>query len=236
MSYSNHIERYGNLRKHESLVTMENKILPNTFVLEAPEPFPGCYSYYSDVPTDNKPLYLYFVLQRLYTIEETTRATQNIKKYFKSNFSCAAGTIEIYNQTFDVLRIRHLESYDLIKDLQTCYMDEGVEFKTKGRKIEGQGLIRIKKFFMLEDLGDNMYCDLDEKDHGYFIIPKLLKWKEFEELTTRVKNNWNTSTFDAALGHFHRQFELEDMVRIYTPSMSKKLLLELRELYLTQMK
>ena len=126
MSTNNIIERYGNLIKEESLVTMEDKILPNTFVLEAPEPFPGFYSYYSDAPSDSKPLYVYLVLNKQYTIEETTRATQNIKDYFKTNFSAAAGHIDIYNEQFEILRIRHLDSYDQIMDFRitsynVCY-------------------------------------------------------------------------------------------------------------------
>ncbi len=236
MSTNNIIERYGNLIKEESLVTMEDKILPNTFVLEAPEPFPGFYSYYSDAPSDSKPLYVYLVLNKQYTIEETTRATQNIKDYFKTNFSAAAGHIDIYNEQFEILRIRHLDSYDQIMDLQACYKDEGIEFKKKPKSIQGKGIIRLRKFFTLEELGDDMFFDVDEKDHGYFTIPRKLKWKEFEEITKKVKNNWDFSNFDAAVGHFHKNFCICDMIRIYNPKIDREYLEAAKKKYLERIK
>jgi hypothetical protein len=231
------IERYGNLLKAEQLVTMDDKIMPNTFVLEAPEPFPGFYNYYSESPKDSKPLYVYLVVSHLYTLEQVTRARQSIKKYFPSYFHADAGTITIYNNTYDIIRIRHLDKYDQIKDLQACFVDEGFEFMKKpSKKIETTGLIRIKKFFRLKKIEEGIYLDEIEKDHGYITIPHYLKWKEFEEVTKKVKYNWEGSFFDAALGHFHNNFEIEDMIRIYNPKINLEMLLEAKKKYLEQVK
>ena len=128
MEGKNIIERYGNLLKEEQLVTMEDKIIPNTFVLEAPEPFPGFFNYYSESPQDSKPLYVYLVVDQLYTLEQVTRARQNIKAYFASDFHADAGTVTILNKTYHVIRIRHLEKYDQVRDLQTAFVDEGFLF------------------------------------------------------------------------------------------------------------
>ncbi|MCU4174982.1 hypothetical protein [Carboxylicivirga sp. N1Y90] len=230
------LERYGNLLKQESLVTMDDKILPNTFVLEAPEPFPGYFGYYSEIPSDSKPLYIYLVLNKLYTLEEVTRATQNIKQYFSADFSAASGTINIHNEVYHVIRIRRLDTFDQIQDLQSCYLDEGVELKKKPKKRDGQGIIRLKKFFMLEKIEDGIFFDLDEKDHGYFTIPKRLTWKHFEDITQKVKHNWDHSTFDAALGHIHEGFGVIDMVRIYNPNVNRNYLIDVRKLYLDRIK
>ena len=230
------LQRYGNLLKQESLETMNDKILPNTFVLEAPEPFPGFFGYYSEIPSDSKPLYIYLVLNRLYTLEEVTRATVNIKKYFAADFNAAAGTVNIYNNTFDVIRIRHLDSYDQIQDLQSCYLDEGIEFKKKPKSIQGLAIIRLKKFFTLEEIEEGVYNDLDEKDHGYFVIPHKLTWKYFEDITKKVKNNWDQSYFDAAIGHIHQDFSIVDMIRIYNPKINNEYLLEARKKYLERIK
>ena len=88
MTSSDILERYGNLLKSEQLVTMDDKIMPNTFVLEAPEPFPGFFNYYSESPMDSKPLYVYLVVDKLYTLEEVTRARVNIEKIFSYKISC----------------------------------------------------------------------------------------------------------------------------------------------------
>ncbi|PRZ00372.1 hypothetical protein [Marinilabilia salmonicolor] len=237
MSETQHIERYGNLLKQESLRTLEDKIWPNTFVLEAPEPFPGFFNYYSDHPVDSKPLYIYLVLKRLYTLEEITRATQNIQKYFDTDFNATPGVVNIYNKQFDVIRVRHLDNFSQITDLQASYMDQGIEFKSKpNRKVEGPAVIRIKKFFILDEPEQGLFFDTIEKDHGYFLIPNQLTWKHFEDITRRVKFNWEKPFFDAAIGHFHVKFGLQDMIRIYYPEMSLDYLREVRKKYLERIK
>jgi hypothetical protein len=237
MTNSDIIERYGNLLKSEHLVTMTDKIMPNTFVLEAPEPFPGFFNYYSESPKESKPLYIYLVVDHLYTLEEITRARQSIKTYFPSPFHADAGTVTIYNKLYHVIRIRHLENYDQIKDLQACFIDQGFVFKKKpSKKIEASGLIRIKKFFHLQKVDDGIYLDLIEKDHGYITIPKYYKWTEFEELTRKVKYNWNRSMFDAALGHFHNNFEIEDMIRVFHSKIDIEMLREIKKKYFEQIK
>jgi hypothetical protein len=233
----NHIERYGNLLKQENLRTLEDKIWPNTFVLEAPEPFPGFFNYYSDHPVDTKPLYIYLVLKKLYTLEEITRATQNIHTYFGSDFNATPGVVHIYNRKYDVIRVRHLDSFSHISDLQASYIDQGIEFRQKpGRLVEGPAIIRIKKFFILDEKQPGLFFDVIEKDHGYFLIPQQLTWKHFEEITRRVKNNMEKPYFDAAIGHFHVKFGIHDMIRIYYNDMNEDFLFEVRKKYLERIK
>jgi hypothetical protein len=237
MSNQHYIERYGNLLKQESLRTLEDKIWPNTFVLEAPEPFPGFFNYYSDHPVDSKPLYIYLVLKKLYTLEEITRATQNIQKYFDTDFNATPGVVHIYDKQFDVIRVRHLDNFSQIVDLQAGYMDEGIEFRPKPtHKVEGPAVIRVKKFFILDEKQSGLFFDVTEKDHGYFLIPKQLTWKHFEDITRKVKFNWEKPFFDAAIGHFHVKFGVQDMIRIYYPEMSEDYLIEVRKKYLERIK
>lgn len=237
MSKEPYMERYGNLLKQETLRTLEDKIWPNTFVLEAPEPFPGFYNYYSDHPVESKPLYIYLVLKKLYTLEDITRATQNIKSYFQTDFNATPGVVNIYNKQFDVIRIRHLDNFDQIVDLQAGYMDQGIEFRSKPpRKVEGPAIIRIKKFFILNETVRGVFFDQIEKDHGYFAIPEKLTWKHFENITRQVKFNWERPFFDAAIGHFHFGFGIQDMIRIYYPDINEEYLTEVRKKYMERIK
>lgn len=237
MTDPNIFERYGNLLKSEQLVTLDDKIMPNTFVLEAPEPFPGFFNYYSESPKDAKPLYIYLVVDHLYTLEEITRARQTIISYFPSYFHADAGTVTIFNKTYHIIRVRHLESYNQIKDLQACFIDQGFVFKKKpSKKIEATGLIRLKKFFKIQQFEKGIYLDLIEKDHGYITIPKDLKWSEFCEVTKKVRYNWDGSFFDAALGHYHNNFEIENMVRIYHKKVNVEMLLQIKKKYFEQIK
>jgi hypothetical protein len=232
------IERYGNLLKQETLVLMDGKILPNTFVLEAPEPFPGYFGYYNDVPLDAKPLYVYFVLKQLYTLEEVTRAYQHIQKTFPApKMHAAAGTVILNNDTYHVLRIRHLDSYDQVAELQQAFANMGFEFMKKPtRNYHDTAIIRIKKFFILKEIANGMYLDVIEPDHGYFVVPRMLPWEEFETITQQVKYNWELSSFDAAIGHFHHHFDIVDMVRIYNPQINESYLSAVRDKYFARIK
>ena len=238
MNNENIIERYGNLMKQESLITMDDKIMPNTFVLEAPEPFPGYFGYYNETPVSAKPLYIYLVLKHLYTLEEVTRAWLKIRANFPAvNMHAAAGTVTIYNDLHHVLRIRHLDSYDQIEPLQNLFAKEGFEFARKpSSKVKAQAIIRIKKFFILKEVDHGIYFDMTEKDHGYIVIPRMLSWKEFDVITDQVKNNWDKSNFDAAIGHFHNNYEITDMIRIYNPTLSLSYLQEIKAKYLERIK
>lgn len=214
-------EYFGVIIKVETLVSLEDKVMPNTFVLEAPEPFPGYYQYYHEHPVMHKPQYVYLVLDREYSLEQITRATQNISSYSPTLFDATPGTIYLYNEAFPVIRLRHFESYDKVYDLQSAYMDEGIRMHKAYRKnIQDEATIRLRKFFTLEQKAENVFFDIHEKDHAYFLIPKQLKWKSFESLTMIVKSNWNKTIFDAAVGYFYINSKIHDMVRIYDPSLN----------------
>lgn len=232
------LERYGNLLKQEVLVSMEEKTLPHTFVLEASEPFPGFFGYYNDVPVYAKPLYLYLVLKHPYTMEEVTRAYQHIRKTFPApKMHATVGTVVLRNETLPVLRVRHLDSYDQVVQLQNAFADHGFEYAKKPvRPVNDTALIRIKKFFVLKEIADDIYLDMTELDHGYFVVPRLMAWDEFADVTRQVKNNWTKASFDAAMGHFHDQSDIVDIVRIYNPHINLEFLSDVRDKYLARIK
>lgn len=215
------LERYGYLTKEESLVSIDKKILPNTLVLEAPEPFPGFFNYYSETPADTKPLYIYLGIKDSLNLEDITRATIEIKKYFKPKFAAAFGKVYLHGINVNVIRLRDLDNYDLVPELQERFLNEGVEMQKKlSKKIDSKYFIKLKKFFYLKPLDEGIYIDDTEEDQGYIKIPKKLKWDDFIELTKKVKHNWEGSKFDAAMAHFHDNRQITDLVRIYNNKMS----------------
>ncbi len=213
-------EYYGALIKAEKLYTLEEKVMPNTFVLEAPEPFPGFFHYYHEHPGNNMPLYVYLVLDTTYSLEDITRATQNILSYCPKPFDAAKAFVTLHNESFCVIRLRHFELYDILADIQQAYIDEGIKMHKLFRKnINDDAIIRMQKFFSLKQVSDNVMFDIKEPDHAYFFIDKPLKWKNFEHTTMLIKSNWHRTLFDAAMGHFYVDFKIRDMVRIYDTSL-----------------
>lgn len=234
MKNENDLEVFGTLTKREPVLTIDDKIIPGTLVFEALAPFPG---YYNDSPTETKPLYMYMALQQQYPLMDILRATEKVEKVFDSTFEAGKGYIQIFDVEYHVLRIRHLNQYNLIGKLQGAYMDQGIMPLRKTKKgLEEPAQIKLTKFFNLTKMDENIYLDNKEEYHAYLEIPHSYTWDEFTDLTNRVKYNWMESKFDAALGTFYHGGRLHEVVRIYTNQLSLPYLQELRKLYIEKLK
>lgn len=230
-------ERYGQMMKLEALVSLTSKMKDNTMVLEAPEPFPGFFSYYSEVPTSSTPYYIYLVTNQSYTLEEITRATQYIQDNFSESFEAARGCIKIGNENYPVIRIRKISDYNYIEKIQSAYEDNGIIFRKKpSKQIVAEGTISLDKFFLFEEVEDGIFLDATNPDHGYFSVPDDYDWDAFEKLTRLVKYNWEGTNFDASFGFYYRRFRIHNIVRIYNPKLDVDYLKKVKSAYFSKMK
>lgn len=225
------IERFGGLIKEEPLTCLQDDILmPNTCVLESVSPF---FGYYSHEPQALKPQYLYCILSGYYSLETITRATQNIRKVFKSPFDAVTGNVTLYGITNQVIRVRNLQHYNHINTLQNLYLDEGITFKKKSRKFENEmAMIKLRKFLLLEPLADDVYIDHSQDHHAYFIIPKQLDWEDFKKITDQVKYDPNYFFFDGAIAFIYEQGGIKDMIRIYREDFEIDEIIDLKNKYM----
>jgi hypothetical protein len=176
-------------------------------------------------------------LQEQYPLEEIIRVSQKVQLEFNAPFDAGKAIMQIYDEKYNVLRIRHLRDYDLLEKLQRSFTANGIHFLQKVKKIKNELVkIRIIKFFLLEEIAENIFLDRREKYHAYIGIPRHLSWKEFDDITNKVKYNWEESKFDAALGSFYYDGELHEEVRIYSDKIGPEYLVALRKLYLDKMK
>jgi len=84
------------------------------------------------------------------------------------------------------------------------------------RKIEPYtGIIKVKKYFLVEVLSDYLFKDAEDPNMHYFSIPIQLRFNQFEKITIDLKNNLEDSRFDAALGTIFRKTGVIDVIRIY---------------------
>lgn len=234
MEQKNVIEVFGTLNKRETVFTIDDKIEPRTLVFEALEPFPG---YYHETPSDTKPIYMYIALQEHYPLEKIIRATQEVEKVFDEKFDSGKGFLTIYDTTYNVLRVRHLNRYDLIGTFQKAYSDNGIQFLNKTKKnLKEKADIKVVKFLSLEEIDTGIYLDKKERFHAYIELPAYCDFDEFNALSNRVKYNWEESKFDAAVGAFYYQGKLREFVRIYSNKLSLEYLQKLKRLYLSKMK
>ena len=229
MADNKKMEVFVNLTKSDTVVAIEEKVLPGSLVFDSLNPFPG---YYHEGPTNVKPIYLYMVLAKQYPLEEILRATQTIEKEYNWNFDGGKGYMTIGSEYLNVIRVRHLPQLDLVKKIQEAYINQGIEFlmnkKLKGR-LEAQ--VKIVKFSNLEQLGEGIYVNVADPTFGYIDIPKYLHHDAFQQVTMDVKYNWDGHEFDAASGSFYKNGKLYETVRIRSDKVSAKYLSAIKKLY-----
>lgn len=225
------IERFGWITKEEPLscITDINLNL-NICILEAVSPF---FGYYADQPKTSKPMYLYWFLERHYTMEHLTRTLEYIRQNCNENIDGAAGQINILNESYPVIRMLNLGQYNQITTVQTMFEKMGVKPKKGTRKIQNQmGLIQLNKFLHLNPVEEGIYLDKDTAHRGFFIIPRYVDWEEFKKITIEVKYDTSLIFFDAARAAFMEQGKIVELVRIYRENLTIEKLKAIRDRYL----
>lgn len=225
-------ESMGVLLKEETLQTVDHYVIQNTFVLESLEPFPGYHG--ENLPLDDKPDSLFLVTDKAYPIENVFRISQHLSSYHNIQFDSCLADIFIYNTNLPCIRIKGLNNYSLISDIQGAYIDKGIGLMKK-RNINAPGLIKITKVFSVEQLTDHIYKDLDDECTFYLSIPNHFDWSLFKKISTNVKNNLDNSNFDSASGFIYLK-SLMEFVRIYAKNPDINRLQLIREKYLEEIR
>ena len=230
----NKMEVFSNLTKYDTVVAIEEKVLPGSLVFDSLNPFPG---YYHETPTNVKPIYLYLVLDKQYTLERVLRATQSIAKEYNWDFDAGKGYMSIESEFLNVIRVRHLPELDLVEKIQEAYMNHEINF-LMNKKLKGklQVEVKISKFLMLEKIGEGIYLNSKEPSFGYIEIPKHLHREAFAKVSMDVKYNWDGSEYDAASGSFFKDGKLYEFVRILSNKIDADYLLKIRKLYLDKIR
>lgn len=224
-------EVFGTLGKSESLFVIHGKALSGSLVFESFAPFPG---YYNHQENDLRPVYLYIAVDHEYSVFDIERAKLAVKKTYNWRFEAAKAKIDLFDRHFDVVRLRHLDSFDQLIPIQKEFIKAGIRLKiNSGLNIHDEmGYIQLMKLFYLRKLDNGIYIDTSEDYHAYLVIPYKPTKEEFEEITMKVKYNWESTGFDAAAGCFFIRGKLKEMVRIYSKNLTIEYLAALRKLYL----
>ncbi len=229
------IERFGGLLKEEVLSCVnEESLIPNTCVLEAIDPFAG---YYREVSKSLKPSYFYLMTDGHYSIEQISRAILSVRKLFTHSFDAAPGYISVFDQHIRTIRLRDIEQFDHIGQLQKLFTDEGIVMHKKVKTFSNENaVISISKMFFLGPIGELMFIDKSQPHHGYFIVPKHIEWPDFIELTKEVKFETSLLYFDAATAFIYENTGITDMVRIYKENLTIEKLSAIRLRYMKLLK
>jgi len=209
------IERFGALTKEEKLTTTDPSLFAIKYqVYESRAPF---FNYYEDSPGLKLGTHIYLELEGYHSFETILRATLEIKKIVDFRFFATLGYITYQNTTYQVIRLLGIDSYEKVSELQGLYGNQCVRFKKSHTKIIDQMvLIRIEKFFHLQQLeGGIYYFDETQPTIGYFQVPEYISWEKFKSLTKEVKFDTSLLFFDAATAYFYQNRKIVNLVRIF---------------------
>jgi hypothetical protein len=220
------LETIGTIEKKEMLGPVGYKEL----VLEAFQPYPGHHG--AKIPDQSKPKSLFVLTRSKYTEEKVIRVIQKIKSDHNFTFDATPGMVTLYDMLNPCIRFKDLKSYDEMPPILQIFEDEGIEFMNN-RNIEPfSGIIKVKKYFLVEVLSEHLFKDVDEPKIYYFAIPVQLRFNQFEKITIDLKRNLEDSNFDVALGTIFRKSGLIDIIRIYDDKSSLEKIELIRSKYL----
>ncbi len=234
MGNNKKMEVFVNLTKNDTVLAIDEKILPGSLVFDSLNPFPG---YYHETPMSSRPIYIYMVLANQYPLEEIIRATQNIEKEYNWNFDAGKGYMTIGSEFLNVIRVRHLPQLDMVGKIQEAYMNQGIHFlMTKKMKGKLEAKVKIVKFLNLEKIGEGIYMNSEDNTFAYVEIPKYLHHEAFLKVSMDVKYNWEGHEFDAARASFYTHGKLYEVVRIRSDQMDLEYLASIRKLYIDKIR
>jgi hypothetical protein len=226
-----HLHGLGFALKLEELSTVKDNVLPNTLVLENSDPFPGYHG--NSMHMDTKPRHLFLVLDRKYPGDEIIRKACEIRNDFNHSFDASFGETTIQGEPMHFIRIRGLKSFTQLSSLQHRFADKGFSF-SKIQTIHSQAIIKVYKYFRLEEIADGIFRDEDESMMFYLKIKTKPDWQAFEKVTLFIKQNVDIYNFDAALAILYGN-RITDLIRIYAKDPDINQLKELRDKYLQQL-
>lgn len=214
---SKQIETVAYIVKEEQIMTIDHNVRPNTFVVEAQEPYPGYHGLYLPNTTRQTPGDVFFILKKRFAAELIAHITRRVKRMGEIDFDAARAELYFFNDTYPAIRVRGLASYDQIEELQKWYLDHDVPFAKKERT-DTKAIIKIQKMLSAEEIEPGIFQDLDDPKSRYFALPDELSWQEFAKITLKIKRNHSLGNYDAAWGGIFRRSGLVDVVRIFADS------------------
>jgi hypothetical protein len=221
---------YGCIYKKEFLRTVEKNILPGSFVMKIWRPFHGLQD---KMPLRNIPEFYFMVMDEDYPLDDIIMAAEKIIVNFDQPFDAVEGNIYVAGVTYPVIRIKLFDPNLMIRDIQQLFADQGFNISMNKLEIKEKGVIKLKKYFNLDEVDMGIYFDKKIPELSYFRLPHQIEWDLFEEITKRIMVNVALGDFDTALGAFHIGEQVEYIIRVLKAQRNLKGIKLIKQDYLT---
>jgi hypothetical protein len=225
-------ELIGKIIKQENIDTIDNNKIPKTFVINVPDPYKSYYSRFTDI---DKPVAVIFVTKSINSFEKILRVTKKINDTYNLELSGAKCEVTIKSRKLNGVRIKGMNRFSEVSQIQQYFLDEGFEFAKSESFTNTESIIRINRFFEIEELDSTIYKSTIEDDVFYFELPKFISWEEFKRITSEVKNNMTDSSFDIAKGILYVNEGITEIVRVVKPKATVEFLKTIQQKYVDRL-
>lgn len=229
------IETIGSITKMENLLSFEQDVLPNSLVLKNIDPFPGYRTLGQNAGVENKPGSIFIILRYRYAPEKINHINRDLITRRITKCHPSYGEIITRESILPCIRIKDVENYTLIPVIQNFYKRNDLKLMDF-RQFSGPARIKIFKAFRLSEIAQGLYRDLNEGEKVYIRIPNSVNWKRFDHITKKIKYHINNPNFDAALGVIYRFCGPEDVIRVYDQNKTLERAIQLRKLFVREVK
>jgi hypothetical protein len=226
------LEYVGKIIKQENIDTVNQNILPKTFVINVQNAYDSYYTRFTDV---EKPDSIIFVTKTPNSFEKILRVTEGINKKYGLNLDGAKCEVKIGTRKLNGIRVKGINRYPDIAQVQQYYKDAGYDF-AKSEKFENtDSLIRINRFFNIEKLAEGIFKSNVENDVYYVTVPRYMTWDEFRTITFEIKNNISDTNYDIAKGIVYIDGGIKEFLRIVKPKFTLESIQLIRDKYIQKL-
>jgi len=230
---SKHFEVTGYLNKEETVHTLSDFKLKNTFVVIADKPYPGYHYHKIDARMIEQNTTVFLITKNRNTWASIIRASEKINKFLDEPIDASYANLDLFNVPHYAIRIKGLKNMEELETIQKAYQEEGFAFMKNKRMLKARPtFFKVKRFFTIKEVEEGIYKD--DESMFYFTINRKVEWELFRKMTSNVKSNISNNNYDVVDGAFYMNHKLVDFIRVYKPDCDIALLKEIREKYQKQ--
>ncbi|MDP2067790.1 MAG: hypothetical protein Q8K04_02380 [Lutibacter sp.] len=225
-------ELIGKIIIQEKIDTIDENKLPNTFVINVPDPYKNYYGRFTEIV---KPVSIIFVTKTPNSFEKILRVTKKINEKYHLNLDGAKCEVTMNSRKLDGVRVKGINRFHEIGQIQQYYKDEGYDFAKSEKFKSTEVLIRINRFFNVDEVEKGIYHSHDENEVYYIEVPRYMTWDEFKKLTQEIKHNIADANYDIAKGIFYVNHGITEILRVVKPKASLELLKTIQKKYIEKL-
>ncbi len=225
-------ELIGKIIIQENIDTIDENKLPGTFVINVPDPYKNYYGRFTEIV---KPVSIIFVTKTPNSFEKILRVTKKINQKYNLKLDGAKCEVTLNSRKLDGIRVKGINRFPEIAQIQQYYKDEGYEFAKSEKFKSTEALIRINRFFNVDEVEQGIYHSHDEDEVYYIEVPRYMTWEEFKKLTQEVKHNIADANYDIAKGIFYVNHGITEILRVVKPKATLELLKTIKKKYIEKL-